>query len=135
MNIENLIDIEEEYTMDDSISETSTTIAPFELSDEEYTELELTIHELLYEKISDDILTISKPDFHTNLVHDITELLFESWKDSGTCNDHDYEDIYEHVFSCIDTFFEMYENIIPHRSSFGTTTTLFPSIRQYKLNY
>lgn len=134
MNIENLIDIEEEYTMDDSISETSTTIAPFELSDEEYTELELTIHELLYEKFGDDILTISKPDFHTNLVHDITELLFESWKDSGTCNDDDYEDIYEHVFSCIDTFFEMYDNIIPHRSSFGTTTTLFPSISQDKIN-
>lgn len=134
MNIENLMDIEEEYTMDDSISETSTTIAPFELSDEEYTELELTIHELLYEKFGDDILTISKPDFHTNLVHDITELLFESWKDSGTCNDDDYEDIYEYVFSCIDTFFEMHDNIIPHRSSFATTTTLFPSITQDKIN-
>ena len=123
MNVENLIDIEED-NMDDSISETS--VAPFELSEEEYSDLESTIHELLYVKFGDDVLTISKPDFHTNLVDEITELFVESWKDTGICNDDDYEDIHEYVFSCIDTFFEMYENIIPHRSSFGTTT-LIPS--------
>jgi putative phage-type endonuclease len=123
MNIENLIDIEEEYSADDSMSE--TTVAPFELSEEEYTTLELTIHEMLYEKFGCDILTFSKPDFHTNLVNEITELLFESWKENGICNDDDYEDVHENVFSCIDTFFEMHENIIPPRSSFGTTTDIF----------
>ena len=129
MNIENLMDIEE-YNMDDTISETTIDSIPFELSESENTELEITIHALLYEKFvncNDDILTISKPDFHTNLVHEISELFFETWKDIGICNDDDYEDIYEYVFSCIDTFFEMYENIIPHRSSFGTTTDIFSS--------
>jgi len=125
MNIENLIDTEEEYYMDDSMSE--TTVAPFELSEEEYTTLELTIHEMLYQKLGDDILTFSKPDFHTNLVNEITELLFESWKENGICNDDDYEDIHENVFSCIDTFFEMHENMTPHRSSFTTTTSIFPT--------
>jgi hypothetical protein len=132
MNIENLINTEEEYSTDDSMSE--TTVAPFELSEEEYAELELTIHEMLYEKFGCDILTFSKPDFHTNLVNEMTELLFESWKENGICNDDDYEDVHENVFSCIDTFFEMHENIIPPRSSFGTTTTLFPSITQDKIN-
>jgi len=132
MNIENLINTEEEYSTDDSMSE--TTVAPFELSEEEYTALELTIHELLYEKFGCDILTFPKPDFHTNLVNEMTELLFESWKENGICNDDDYEDVHENVFSCIDTFFEMHENIIPPRSSFGTTTTLFPSITQDKIN-
>ena len=129
MNIENLIDIEED-NMDDSMSETSTM--PFELSEEESTELELTIHEVLHAKLHDDILTMSKPDFHTNIVNEITELFFESWKDNGICNDDDYDEIYEYVFSYVDTFFEMNENIIPHRSSFGTTTYIFGNI--YSIN-
>ena len=86
------------------------------ITEEEYEELEITIHEVLYDKLHDDILTMSSPNFHNNMVDEISELIHDSWLDAGLCDEDDYEDIYDLMFQITESFFDIFEDEIPRRS-------------------
>jgi hypothetical protein len=98
------------------------------ITEEEYEELEITVHELLYDKFHDDILTMSSPNFHNNIVDEISEFIHDSWLDAGLCDEDDYEDIYDLMFQITESFFDIFEHDIPRRSYICTQITNPPNI-------
>jgi putative phage-type endonuclease len=55
------------------------------------------IHELMEEYLNSEILKISKPDFHKEMVEDITHIVFQNLLDVNICKDSDYISIFEIV--------------------------------------
>jgi len=94
-----------------------------EITPEEYADLENTIHELIYDKLNDNPLLFSDPDFHENLLYDIHDLFYADLTEANVIT-HD-ESIYECIAQIVDTFFHLY---YPHRSNKNSevTDTLYP---------
>jgi putative phage-type endonuclease len=87
------------------------------MSEEEYEDLEWSIYELLGEYMEDDdtILKIAKPSFHTEVVEDITHVLFQPLNDADICEDSDYDDLYSIVEDYLLLWFQM--GICPERQT------------------
>lgn len=83
-----------------------------DITDEEYREFESHVHELLYDILADDILLLSDPNFHENLVDDVMELYENEWDEVM-----DEDLIAECVTTAIESFFDIYEDVYPRRSS------------------
>jgi hypothetical protein len=77
-----------------------------QISDEEYAELESTIHELMYDKINENPLLYSNPDFHENIFNDIYDLFYKDWIETNVIAQN--EDIYECVSEIVESFFDLY---------------------------
>jgi putative phage-type endonuclease len=83
-------------------------------SDDMY-DTQITVSELIDEYLSDEILNMSSPDFHNELVNQISDILFEQWISGGICEDNDevYEEICDFVENVCNDYFENYD--IPAR--------------------
>jgi len=84
------------------------------LSDEEFSDIENTVLELMTEYIHNESIHYSNPDFHENMINDIVNILFEDYKDSGIFDDEN--EIENIVKTASSLFFEI--NDIPRRSQF-----------------
>ena len=93
---------------------------------DDYFELQCTISELIDEYVSNEILNISSPEFHNELVCQITEILYEQWTDAGICEKTDtiYDEIEEFVIDVSNDYFDNYE--IPHRQYEISTVDKLP---------
>ena len=82
----------------ESVSE-SSDIIPFcdHLEEEELEDLTSNIHELIEEYLQSEILKIAKPDFHKEMVDDITHIVFQNLLDAQICRDSDYDSIFDMV--------------------------------------
>jgi len=94
------------------------------LQEEEYIEIEMTIYDMIDEYLHIDILQMSAPFFHENLVRDITSLLFTQLESAGICNEENMEDLEEMVQTVCNRFFKM--GIIPPRSYKNKTKECMP---------
>ena len=72
---------------------------------------QITISELIDDYISDEILKMSSPGFHNELVNQISDILFEQWTCAEICEDTDeiHEEISEFVESVCNDYFENYD--------------------------
>lgn len=80
-------------------------------TEDELTELEYTVYELLDEYLYYDICRMSHPQFMENMIIDITNSLYDDFIDCKMCKEIDYDDILEYVTEIIDLFFETNNNI------------------------
>lgn len=89
------------------------------ISEDEYIDMENMIYELIGDYIQTEIENMSSPDFHDNMKKEITEYLYEQWKESEL-NINNYEDIENTVNTACDLFFEINPNIPPrsYKTSF-----------------
>jgi putative phage-type endonuclease len=67
------------------------------LEESDLDDLISNIHELMEEYFNSEILKISKPDFHKEMVEDITHIVFQNLLDAEICNDSDYDALFEMV--------------------------------------
>jgi putative phage-type endonuclease len=76
---------------------------------------QITISELIDDYISDEILKMSSPSFHNELVNQISDILFEQWTSAEICEDTDeiYEEICDFVENVCNDYFDNYD--IPAR--------------------
>jgi putative phage-type endonuclease len=76
---------------------------------------QITISELIDEYLNDEILKMSSPGFHNELVNQISDILFEQWTCAEICEDTDeiYEEISDFVENVCTDYFENYD--IPAR--------------------
>ena len=83
-------------------------------SDDMY-DAQITISELIDEYLNDEILKMSSPGFHNELVNQISDILFEQWSTAGICEDNDeiHEEICDFVENVCNDYFENYD--IPSR--------------------
>jgi putative phage-type endonuclease len=94
-------------------------VTPFydKLSENELDDLITSIHDLIEDYLTSEILKIAKPDFHKEMVDDITHILFQNLMDANVCKDPDYDSIYDLVDIHCDSYFENNENSnVPVRS-------------------
>jgi putative phage-type endonuclease len=109
-SIEEIVEIEEEEREReevvieehiDSVSDddTESDIIPFcdKIEDSDLEDLISNIHELMEEYLNSEILKISKPDFHKDMVEEIAHIVFQNLLDANICNDCDYVSIFEIV--------------------------------------
>ena len=118
------IDMEmENQSSSDSDSDSETDEIHFydNLPESEEEDMIESIYELILEYLEgDNILKMSKPDFHKEMCDDITHISFQHLKDAELCCDSDYEDMHDFVSQHIDLWFQIKENInyparsIPH---------------------
>jgi putative phage-type endonuclease len=107
---ENNISVEPDKTM----GATTHTYWLNTLTDEEYIDIEMSIYEMIDEYLKTDILQMSTPSFHENMVRDITSLLFTHLENADICKEENIEDLEEMVQCVCNRFFKM--GIIPPRS-------------------
>jgi putative phage-type endonuclease len=81
-------------------------------SDDMY-DAQITVSELIDEYIDDEILKMSSPDFHNELVQQIGDILFEQWTTAGFCENDDYDEVCDFVEHVCNDYFENYD--IPAR--------------------
>ncbi len=76
---------------------------------------QITISELIDDYVKDEILKMSSPGFHNELVNQISDILFEQWTCAEICEDTDeiYEEICDFVENVCNDYFENYD--IPSR--------------------
>ena len=76
---------------------------------------QITVSELIDEYLTDEILKMSSPDFHNEIVHQISDILFEQWTTVEICEDTDeiYDEICDFVENVCNDYFENYD--IPSR--------------------
>jgi putative phage-type endonuclease len=76
---------------------------------------QITISELIDDYVKDEILKMSSPGFHNELVNQISDILFEQWTSAEICEDTDeiYDEICDFVENVCNDYFENYD--IPPR--------------------
>lgn len=79
-------------------------------SDDMY-DAQITISELIDEYVTDEILKMSFPNFHNELVNQVSDILFEQWTSAGICDDDDeiYEEICDFVENVCNDYFDNYD--------------------------
>jgi putative phage-type endonuclease len=106
-----------ELKLDNPQDECEDEIGVFEnFTENEYIDLETTVHELMYDLFNDNSLCFSSENFYKNTILDITDYLYDLWSVANICNENDYEDIQEYIEQIFDSFFEIYGSEIPNRS-------------------
>ena len=102
----------------------------FVMNEDEYSDLERTIHELMYDILIDDALLYSDPDFHENILNDIQYLFNEDLIEANIITLD--ENIDDYITQIVETFFELYyptrsitdSNIISYTDIEQTTQTI-----------
>lgn len=89
---------------DDVSSDSSDESFYDNLPENEREDLITSIYDLITEYLSEDnVLKMAKTDFHTEIVDDITHILFQQLNDANICNE--YESLYNFVyFQCTEWF-------------------------------
>jgi putative phage-type endonuclease len=119
--IENVVlEEDSEYeSVDDEIEEEEEEEEEEEptLTDEQYEEIEQSIHIQIDELLSEDYLRFAKPDFQKEIISEITHSIFEGLVLSETCKDYD-TNILESIQELVEHTFELYLDIneLPLRS-------------------
>ena len=109
---------EEEYKTEDESSVSTKEIqsqnysAPFDETD--WTEITISIMELADEYMDNHIIKMSDPQFQDTMVNSITQEILDQWTPFELFDESAQEEIYDHVESCVDDYFEM--GIIKPRS-------------------
>jgi len=88
-------------------SESTNGTTPFyeKMTEEDHYELVSSVYELIDEYMKTEIIKISKPEFHKELVDDIVHILFQGLCDAEVCNDHDYTSFHEFIeYHCNEWF-------------------------------
>jgi putative phage-type endonuclease len=89
-----------------SVSNEQGTELIHELSNQEFDELETTVHEMTDDYVRTHVLNMSDPNFHPILIDEITTIMFDMWMNIDLCNQHDYDDIQDYIRIFIDDYFE-----------------------------
>jgi hypothetical protein len=76
------------------------------MNEDEYEELESTIHELIYDMLIENALLYSNPDFHDNLLNEIHDWFCEDLLDANVITQN--QSIYDCISQIVETFFELY---------------------------
>jgi len=97
----------------------------FEMNEDEYSDLERTIHELMYDILIDDALLYSDPDFHENILNDIQYLFNEDLIEANIITLD--ENIDDYITQIVETFFELY---YPTRSITDSNLISYTDIEQ-----
>ncbi len=97
----------------------------FEMNEDEYSDLERTIHELMYDILIDDALLYSDPDFHENILNDIQYLFNEDLIEANMITPD--ENIDDYISQIVETFFELY---YPTRSITDSNLISYTDIEQ-----
>lgn len=106
-----------ESETDTSCSDSSISKSSFELSYNDITEIEETVHSLLYEYINENILLYSKNDFHDIIEQDIVEFITNDLTDGGVIkNVKDYYKINRLIVITIELYFNHNIYNFTHRS-------------------
>jgi len=122
---------EEKYDNDketesESTSEIDSEIQFYEKLDEtEIEDLISCIYDLIQEYLKEEILKMSKPDFHKEMIDDVTHILFQSLQDADLCCENDYDSLYDFVDIHTNEWFENKEDM----------NYPFRCIEHYKTNY
>ena len=80
------------------------------LEETELNDLISSIHELIEEYMNIEILKMAKPDFHEELINDVTNILFQNLQDVKICKEIDYDSVMELVDIQCQIYFENKEN-------------------------
>jgi len=114
-------------TSETSSSETGSL--PF--SEQDYEELAETIHELVGEYMKDYILSMSKPDYMTGIIDDITHVIYQQLEDAGLIDSENYSSLRESVEITTNDWFAQHFYDCPDRSiPHQTTNTLVNTFGQ-----
>jgi len=97
----------------------------FVMNEDEYSDLERTIHELMYDILIDDALLYSDPDFHENILNDIQYLFNEDLIEANMITPD--ENIDDYISQIVETFFELY---YPTRSITDSNLISYTDIEQ-----
>lgn len=142
-------EIEVLYTDISSESSGSVSSIPFyeTLNEKETGDFISTIYSILEDYIKTEIAKISKPDFHKELIDDITHIIFQSLQDAEICENEDYQPIYDYVEWHCAAWFENKEDMnYPlrtiafyknnyHREEYGLTPEFIDSYLTNKINH
>jgi putative phage-type endonuclease len=94
----------------ESVSESIDTPFYEKLEETELNDLISSIHELIEEYMNIEILKMAKPEFHEELVNDVTNNLFQNLQDAEICKEIDYDSVMELVDIQCQIYFENKEN-------------------------
>lgn len=116
------VDVDIECTSD---SEDDSEIESFmdKLSMDETDEFVQTIHSFIEEYIENNLLHFSHPQFHEDLIDEVSHIVFQPLLDANILENDHYDELREHVSYYADCFFE--EGPIPLRQQCMDTTNRF----------
>jgi putative phage-type endonuclease len=123
------LESESESELESELESDSESIdIPFyeNLEETELNDLISSIHELIEDYLNIEILKMAKPDFHEELINDVTNILFQNLQDVDICKEIDYDSVIELVDIQCQIFFENKEN---------STSIPLRTIEQCKYNY
>ena len=113
IEMDNIESEEELFTMTESDNENNTYFIDT-LDMVELVEFEIMIIETISEYFDDEMLFISESNFETEMIEEITHVIYQSLVHADLCEDHDYYSIYNLVENILDVAYDIYE--LPKRS-------------------
>lgn len=120
MNNENNIEkIEEEIQFDNELQKNdieSNNFDFFEMSLDEYLDLESVIFEMIYEYLCCNVSKYSSQKFHDELLNEIANYFYEEWLIYELISEEDYDCVHDIIYVMIENFYDIYENEFPKRS-------------------
>ena len=87
------------------------------LTNSEYLEWIDTIYSFIEEYLQNNMLGISKPGFHEDLIDEVTYVIFQPLLDAGIYTNNDFQEVQEHVEYYANTMFE--SGPVPFRQESG----------------
>jgi len=95
----------------ESISTDSSHSSSFFLNESECEELSHTIYELIDQYIKDQVLSMSKPTFMTELIDDISHIIFQQLTDADILKEDNYDNLYIFISDHCNQWFLSREDI------------------------
>ena len=100
---EHIIDIEE---IESITTEEEPSNFCENMHEDDFPELISHMYELIDEYLQIEMLKMSNPSFHKDLIEDISSLIFQNLVDANLCNESDYDQLYELVSFHSSQYFE-----------------------------
>ena len=79
------------------------------INESDFIDLENSVHELIYNELTDDIMLYNSKKFYDKLTHNISDYYLDLWKDAGLCDDDDKEELDKFIWNFVWSFFHIYQ--------------------------
>lgn len=112
------------------------------INESDFIDLENSVHEFIYNELTDNIMLYNSKQFYDELTHNISDYYLDLWKDAELCDDDDKEELDKFMWNFVWSFFHIYQefprreycviNDVPNNEDISNKLEIISNIPQPK---